>query len=355
MMKIISIVGARPQFVKCAPLSRLIRRQHREFLIHTGQHYDPELSRIFFDQLGIPRPDIDLGVGSGPHGDQTARMLWGVEEVLLREKPDAALVFGDTNSTLAGSLAAAKLHIPVVHVEAGLRSFNRLMPEEINRVLTDRLSALLLCPTETAVKNLEQEGMTDGVHNTGDVMVDAVRQNSARAEETSQILKRLDLDPGSYYLATVHRAGNTDRREHLGDIISALENLDHDVIFPIHPRTRRAMKAHDLHPERESSLRLVDPVGYLDMLVLEKNARKILTDSGGMQKEAFLFGVPCVTLRPETEWPETLQDGWNTLTGSDPEAIAGAAQAPPPGTPPAAPFGDGRAAEKMVALLTSLS
>ena len=353
-MKIATIVGARPQFIKCAPLSRQIRRRHEEFLIHTGQHYDPELSRIFFDQLDIPRPDIDLGVGSGPHGDQTARMLSGLEEVLLKEKPDAAVVFGDTNSTLAGSLAAAKLHIPVVHVEAGLRSFNRRMPEEINRVLTDRLSALLFCPTETAVKNLAAEGIIEGVHDTGDVMVDALLQHAGRAEKSSRILRELELDPGSYYLATVHRADNTDRRDHLKNLIDALGRLDHPVILPLHPRTARALQDHGLHPGERSSLRLVEPVGYPDMLMLEKNARKILTDSGGMQKEAFLFKVPCITLRRETEWPETLQGGWNTLTGDDPRAIAGAVQAPLPGEPPGRPFGDGQAAERMADLLATL-
>jgi len=353
-MNIATIVGARPQFIKCAPLSRRIRRRHREILIHTGQHYDPELSRIFFDQLDIPRPDTDLGVGSGSHGDQTARMLWGLEEVLLEERPDAAVVFGDTNSTLAGSLAAAKLHIPVVHVEAGLRSFNRRMPEEINRLLTDRLSALLFCPTETAVKNLAAEGITEGVHDTGDVMVDALLQHAARAEKSSKILRELGLEPGNYYLATVHRAENTDRREPLKNLIAALAGLDHPVILPLHPRTGQAMKDHDLRPGKGSPLRLVEPVGYPDMLMLEKNARKILTDSGGMQKEAFLFQVPCITLRRETEWPETLENGWNTLAGADPEAITRAVQTSPPETPPSQPFGDGRAAERMAALLETL-
>ena len=353
-MKVATVVGARPQFIKCAPLSLQIRRRHREFLIHTGQHYDPELSRIFFDQLGIPRPDTDLGVGSGPHGDQTARMLWRLEEVLVREKPDAVVVFGDTNSTLAGSLAAAKLHIPVAHVEAGLRSFNRRMPEEINRVLTDRLSALLFCPTETAVRNLAAEGIVDGVHNTGDVMVDALRQHAARAERTSTILRQLDLEPEGYYLATVHRADNTDRRDHLKALLDALERLDRPVIFPVHPRTQQAMKDHGLQPARRSPLKLIDPVGYPDMLMLEKNARKILTDSGGMQKEAFLLKVPCITLRRETEWPETLQDGWNILAGTDPRAISEAVQAPRPKAPPADPFGDGRAAGRMAELLETL-
>jgi len=281
-------------------------------------------------------------------------MLWGLEESLLEKQPDAAVVFGDTNSTLAGSLAAAKLHIPVVHVEAGLRSYNRRMPEEINRLLTDRLSALLFCPTETAVKNLRVEGIVEGVHNTGDVMVDALLQHAARAEESSRILQQLDLDPKSYYLATVHRAENTDRREVLENLVTAFERLDRPVILPLHPRTRQAMKDHNLRLEKRSSLRLVEPVGYPDMLMLEKNARKILTDSGGMQKEAFLFEVPCITLRRETEWPETLEHGWNTLAGSEPEAIARAVQTPPPEIPPSKPFGDGRAAERMTDLLASL-
>jgi len=353
-MKIAVIVGARPQFITCVPLSRQIRRRHREVLIHTGRRSDPGLSPIFFDQLGIPAPDIELGVGSGPHGDQTARMLWGLEEVLLKERPDAAVVFGDANSTLAGAMAAAKLNIPVVHVEAGMRSFNRRMPEEINRLLTDRLSALLFCSTATAVQNLREEGIVEGVHHTGDVMVDALMEHAGQAEKGSRILQRLGLDPGGYYLATVHRAENTGRPEVLKNLFTAFDDLDRPVIFPVHPRTARAMKDHGLGPGERSPLRPVEPVGYLDMLMLERNACKILTDSGGMQKEAFLFEVPCITLRGETEWPETLQDGWNVLTGADPKAVVRAAQAPRPGTPPGRPFGDGRAAERMAGLLESL-
>jgi UDP-N-acetylglucosamine 2-epimerase len=353
-MKIASIVGGCPQFIMCAPLSRQLRRRHRELLIHTGQHDDPEMSRAFFDQLDIPHPDIDLGIGSGPTGDRTARMLWGLEEVLLQERPDAAVVFGDTNSTLAGSLAAAKLHIPVAHVEAGLRSFDHRMPEEINRVLTDRLSAQLFCPTETAVNNLRAEGIIEGVHNTGDVVVDALRQHAARLEQTSAILQRLDLNPGDYYLAAVHWADNIDRRDHLSNLIAVLARLDRPVIFPVHPRTRRAVTEHHLHPGKRSSLRLIDPVSHPDLLMLEKNARKILTDSGETQKEAFLFQIPCITLRGETEWPETLREDWNTLTGADPEAITRAVLAPPPKTPTAQAFGGGRAAEKMAGLLETL-
>ncbi|MFC1683053.1 non-hydrolyzing UDP-N-acetylglucosamine 2-epimerase [Candidatus Zixiibacteriota bacterium] len=351
-MKIASIVGARPQFIKCAPLSRLIRKEHREVLIHTGQHYDRELSQIFFDQLEIPKPDYNLGVGSGPHGEQTAEMLWRVEEVLLKEKPQAVVVYGDTNSTLAGSLSAAKLWIPVVHVEAGLRSFNRRMPEEINRILTDRLSALLFCPTETAVENLNREGITQGVHNTGDVMYDALLQNGRKAEEVSSILRDLRLEPQGYYLITVHRAENTDHPENLTRILTAMDGLDLPAILPIHPRTRKILEEMNVNiASQDTNLRFVDPVSYLDMLVLEKKARKILTDSGGVQKEAWFFGVPCITLRAETEWVETLEGGWNTLVGTDSESIARAIRQSKPPAPRPKVFGDGQAAEKMVHLL----
>jgi UDP-N-acetylglucosamine 2-epimerase len=354
-MKIASVVGARPQFIKCAPLSRILRQEQHEVLIHTGQHYDAELSQVFFDQLAIPQPDYNLGVGSGPHGEQTAQMLCRIEEVLVKEKPQGVLVYGDTNSTLAGALAAAKLHIPVVHVEAGLRSYNRRMPEEINRVLSDRISSLLFCPTETAVQNLGREGIVAGVHNTGDVMYDAVLHNLKQAERSSDVLERLHLQPGEFYLATVHRAGNTDDAENLKNILSALEKLDKPVVFPIHPRTRKALKKIKLKLAATSAaVRLVDPVGYLDMLMLEKQALKILTDSGGVQKEAYFLGVPCITLRQETEWIETLQGGWNVLTGAHPQAIALAVSLEKPSGPPSNVFGDGRAAEKMVSLLDHL-
>ena len=354
-MKIVSIVGARPQFIKCAPVSRLIRKRHREVLIHTGQHYDKNLSQIFFEQLNIPRPDHNLEVGSAAHGEQTAQMLWRIEEVLLKEKPRAVLVYGDTNTTLAGALAAAKLCIPVVHVEAGLRSYNRRMPEEINRILSDRISTLLLCPTQTAVENLEKEGISEGVHNTGDVMYDAVLYNAQKAEQTSQILDRLDLRPGEYYLATVHRADNTDDPRNLRKILEVLRHLDLPTIFPIHPRTRKALKGLKLELDsRASLLRLIDPVSYLDMLILEKRARKILTDSGGIQKEAYFFEVPCITLREETEWVETLREGWNTLAGTDPRVIGRALQKDTPGDSRSDVFGDGHAAEKMADLLDQL-
>lgn len=354
-LKIASIVGARPQFIKCAQLSRLLRQRHQEVLIHTGQHYDQDLSEIFFDQLEIPKPDYHLDVGSGTHGEQTGRMLERVEEVLLQENPQVVLVYGDTNTTLAGALAAAKLWIPVVHVEAGLRSFNQRMPEEINRVLTDRLSALLVCPTETAVENLKKEGIDQGVHNTGDVMYDALLYNANRAEKISKISARLGIQPGSYYLVTIHRAHNTDDPENLRKILTGLEQLDLPAVFPIHPRTRKALRK--LKRKLHSSipfLHLIDPVSYLDMLLLEKNARKILTDSGGVQKEAYFLGVPCITLRDETEWVETLQGGWNSLVGTDPQAIGLAlGKDPPQGSRPEA-FGDGHAAEKIAALLDQL-
>lgn len=353
--KIASIVGARPQFIKCAPLSRLLRQRHREVLIHTDQHYDHDLSRIFFDQLEIPKPNYHLDVGSGTHGEQTGQILERVEEVLLQENPQVVLVYGDTNTTLAGALAAAKLWIPVVHVEAGLRSFNRRMPEEINRVLTDRLSALLFCPTKTAVENLKKEGITQGVHNTGDVMYDALLFNMKRAEKISTISARLNIQPGSYYLVTIHRANNTDNPENLRNILTGLEYLDLPAVFPIHPRTRKALKKlKRKFNSAKPALHLIDPVSYLDMLILEKNARKILTDSGGVQKEAYFLGVPCITLRGETEWAETLQGGWNSLVRTDPKAIGLAlGKDPPQGSRPEA-FGDGHAAENMVALLDQL-
>jgi len=353
-LKIASIVGARPQFVKCAPLSRLLRLKHREVLIHTGQHYDENLSQIFFEQLGIAKPDYNLEVGSESHGEQTGLMLERAEEVLLKENPHLALVYGDTNTTLAGALAAAKLCIPVVHVEAGLRSFNRHMPEEINRILTDRLSSLLFCPTQTAVTNLKREGIAEGVHNTGDVMYDAVLHNARKAQRICKILDFLDLRPGEYYLVTIHRASNTDEPGNLNKILTALEQLRLPAVFPIHPRTRKALQALKRRPGKTSFLRLIDPVGYLDMLVLEKWARKILTDSGGVQKEAYFLGVPCITLREETEWVETLQGGWNMLVGTDPQAIGQALLLDPPKIPQRNVFGDGHAAEKMVALLDRL-
>ena len=308
-MKIVTVVGARPQFVKAAPVSRVLRQRHAEVLVHTGQHYDREMSDLFFEELDIPRPDHELGVGSGSHGRQTGQMLIGIEEVLLAERPNWVLVYGDTNSTLAGALAAVKLGIPVAHVEAGLRSFNRAMPEEHNRILTDHCADLLFCPTQTAVDLLRGEGVTAGVHLVGDVMVDAALQFADVARQRSTILAELDLTPKSYALATLHRPYNTDDPERLREVLAALDALEMPVIFPVHPRTRSRLAelAGTHHASRNTQY--VPPVGYLDMLALEQSAALILTDSGGVQKEAYFFAVPCVTLRPETEWVETVADG----------------------------------------------
>lgn len=332
-MKIVTIVGARPQFIKAAAVSRVLRRQIREVLVHTGQHYDGNMSQVFFEELEIPSPDCNLGIGSGEHGAQTGAILAAVEKVLQKEKPDRVLVYGDTNSTLAGALAAAKLHVPVAHVEAGLRSFNRRMPEEINRVLTDHVADLLFCPSRTAVGHLAAEGIRTGVHRVGDVMYEALMHAVRLAERNSRALERLQLAPGAYALATIHRAENTDDPARLGRLVAALQEVARTlpVVFPVHPRTRRRLP--DLVPGR--GLHLVDPLGYLDMARLETRAALILTDSGGIQKEAYWLRVPCITLREETEWVETVQQGWNVLAGADPEQIvrcARAAQRPEAGT-----------------------
>ena len=321
-MKIATIIGARPQFIKAAPVSGALRALAggaiTEILIHTGQHYDGNMSQVFFDELGLQEPDYNLGVGSGNHGWQTGKMLAAVEEVLVEEKPDCVLIYGDTNSTLAGALAASKLHIPVAHVEAGLRSFNRDMPEEVNRVVADQLSGWLFAPTETAVTNLKREGITRGVHLVGDVMEDAVAEHLVRAECRSEILDRMKIRPGDYLLVTVHRAENTDCPQRLKGICEALHSLARRwrIVWPVHPRARKL-----LNPALLTGVSLIEPIGYLDMLVLEKNAAAILTDSGGVQKEARWLQVPCITLREETEWVETLKGGWNYLAGANPERI----------------------------------
>ena len=348
-MRVLSVVGARPQFIKAAPVSRQLRRQHQEVLLHTGQHYDHGMSQVFFDDLGSPLPDVNLGIGSATHGRQTGQMLAGIESVLLEEQPDWMLVYGDTNSTLAGALAAAKLHVPVGHVEAGLRSFNRAMPEEINRVLTDHVADLLFCPTETGVSNLAVEGIAAGVHNTGDVMLDAVLHYASIAEERSTILDELALEPRSFLLATIHRPCNTDRTENLRAVLEALSQVGETVIFPVHPRTSKMMRAEGLRVSQ--SVRLIEPVGYLDMLQLERSARLIVTDSGGVQKEAYFLAVGCVTLRQETEWVETVEAGWNMLVKADKERILESVRGfSAPATHPEV-FGDGHAAEKIVHLL----
>jgi UDP-GlcNAc3NAcA epimerase len=370
-MKIVTILGARPQFIKAAPVSQAFQAAGcDEFILHTGQHYDAALSQVFFDELGLPSPRANLEVGSGTHAQQTGQMLAGIEAVLIEEKPDWALVYGDTNSTLAGALAAVKLHIPVAHVEAGLRSFNRQMPEEHNRVLTDHCADLLLCPTQTAVGNLIREGLMNGVW-VGDVMYDAALIFSELAGRRSTILSDLALTPKSYYLATIHRAYNTDDPDRLSELLATLSILDLPVVFPLHPRTRAKINEFSLseriapmvaqspplkNDTEVAGLKLVPPVSYLDMLVLEQNARMILTDSGGVQKEAYFFAVPCITLRPETEWIETVQAGWNRVVDTDSIQILWAVrQAIWPDSPPPPVFGDGHAASHIVKRMLSFT
>ena len=316
-MKVLTVVGARPQFIKSGPVSQaLAAAAIEEVLVHTGQHYDPAMSKLFFDELGLVRPRHELAVGSGSHGHQTGRMLAALEDVMNAEAPDWVFVYGDTNSTIAGALAAAKLHLPVAHVEAGLRSFNRLMPEEINRVLTDHLSSVLFAPTATAIENLRREGiMGDNVVEVGDVMFDAMLSFAAIAESRSSILRDLGISSRQYALATIHRAENTDDKARLSAIFVALARVSADVrvVLPLHPRT-----AHLLNSDLRSMFAaagglITEPVGYLDMMMLERHASVILTDSGGVQKEAFFHRVPCVTLRKETEWVELVESGWNCL------------------------------------------
>lgn len=355
MVKVVSVVGARPQFIKASPVSKALRQaEHQEFMIHTGQHYDYEMSRVFFDEMELPEPDVNLEVGSGSHGKQTGEMLIQIENVLLAEKPGCVLVYGDTNSTLAGALAAVKLHIPVAHVEAGLRSFNREMPEEHNRVLADHMSDLLFCPTKTAVKNLEHEGITRGVHLVGDVMYDSILHNIKLAEQNSDVLDRLQLKPGCYALATVHRAENTNHPDKLRNIIQALALINEEtrVIFPVHPRTKQYLRNSELKIQN-LKLKIIDPVPYLDMLLLEKNAHVILTDSGGVQKEAYWFKVPCVTLRDETEWIETVASGWNTVVGTNPDLIKKAVEEAHSERDIKNFYGDGNASTSIANILSS--
>jgi len=350
-MKILSVIGARPQFIKCAPVSRILRKRHEEIFVHTGQHYDPEMSDVFFEELDIPKPDYNLGIGSGTQGEQTGKMLIEIEKVLLNEKPDLVLVYGDTNSTLAGALAASKLHIKVTHVEAGLRSFDKIMPEEINRVVTDQISNILFCPTDTAVMNLKNEGITEGVYNVGDVMVDALKYNQKIAEDKSTILQDLSLNPKEFLLATVHRASNTDNKENLSSIVKAFSDSEETIVFPVHPRTRKYLKEYNLWEKILKSTKVIPPVGYLDMLKLESNARRILTDSGGVQKEAYMLGIPCTTLRDNTEWVETVEEGWNILVGADYEKIKKSIREFKVPGKSRKIFGDGKAAEKIDELL----
>jgi len=341
--RILSVVGARPQFVKAAAISRAIaaRDDVEEIVLHTGQHFDPEMSEVFFDELGITPPRLNLGIHGGGHGEMTGRMLAGIEQAMLDIRPDIVLVPGDTNSTLAGALAAAKLHVPVAHLEAGLRSFNRQMPEEINRVLTDHVSALLFCPTETAVMNLRREGITAGVHEIGDVMYDATLFAAAQARR-SRILDRLALTEGAYAVATVHRAESTDRRETLAEIIAFLLECarKHRIVLPLHPRTRQQIAIWQLDT---GGILLCEPLGYLDMHRLLQSAAAVYTDSGGLQKEAYFHRLPCVTLRNETEWVETVAAGWNRLWKRPDYARRRDIAA----------YGDGHAAERAIDLIVA--
>jgi UDP-GlcNAc3NAcA epimerase len=348
-VRIVTIIGNRPQFVKAAAVSRLLRERHEELLVHTGQHYDDELSRVFFDELGIPAPDRELGAGSGTNTEQTARILRALEPVLYELQPGLVLVYGDTNSTLAGALAAAQAGIPVGHVEAGMRSFDRTMPEELNRVLADHASDLLLCSTGTAIANLERENAPGEAHLVGDVMADVSLAFRDIAAERSTVLADLGLEPGGYLAVTAHRAGNVDRPERLVRLVDLLGALPHTtglrVVFPVHPRTRDRLEGTMLL-DRLGDVELIPPLGYLDFLELARGARAVLTDSGGVQKEAYLLGVPCVTLRDTTEWVETVEAGWNVLVDLDRDAALAALGREPPAERPEL-YGGGHAAERV--------
>lgn len=353
-MKIVTIVGARPQFIKAVLVSKELRKEHKEVLVHTGQHYDYELSKVFFDELGIPEPNYNLGIGSDSHAVQTGKMMIAIEEVLLKEKPDCVLVYGDTNSTLAAALAAVKIHISVAHVEAGPRMFDLNIPEEVNRILTDHVSSLLFAPTQTAVNNLKKEGIVKGVHLTGDIMLDSFLQFSKVAKRDSRILSKLELNKKGYLLATVHRAGNTDETQNLQSIVDAFLSVDDRIVFPVHPRTEKYLKQYGFYNmlKNAPNMTMIDPVGYLDSIMLTRNARKVLTDSGGLQKEAYFARVPCITLDESTGWVETVEDGWNILVASNREKIIEAIRHFEPKGKQRDVFGDGRAAERIVDIIT---
>jgi UDP-N-acetylglucosamine 2-epimerase (non-hydrolysing) len=349
--KVLSIVGARPQIIKAFPVSKALKGTFKEILVHTGQHYDREMSQVFFEELGLYEPHYNLEVGSGSHAWQVGNMLIKLEKVLREEKPDLVLVYGDTNSTLAGALAAVKLHIPVAHVEAGLRSFDLKMPEEVNRVLTDRISRFLFCPTKKAVENLKKESLGKNAFLVGDVMYDASLFFGEVAEKKSKILEKLDLSPREYLLCTIHRASNTDNQGNLSRIVKALCESGENIIFPAHPRTIKYLKKWNLLSSlrKSKNVRVLQALGYFDFLLLEKNAKKILTDSGGVQKEAYFYRVPCITLRENTEWVETVESGWNVLVGTDPAKIVEAISHFTPNSSGRKNFyGEGNAALKIV-------
>ena len=350
-MKIIHIVGARPQFIKAAMVSRAWKSLKDEYLLHTGQHYDADMSKLFFDELNLKKPNLNLGVGSENHANQTSKMLVGIDSYLERIQADHVIIYGDTNSTLAGALAASKREIPISHVEAGLRSFNRSMPEEINRVVSDHISNLLFCPTEKAAQNLIKEGIKNGVHLVGDVMADALYFFRDAADKQSDILEKLEISKGKYVLATIHRSGNVDHKRKLTQIFEGLGDVNRTIILPLHPRTKKMIRKFNLSlPE---NIRLIKPVGYLDMIMLEQYADCIFTDSGGIQKEAYLLGIRCITLREETEWVETVEAGWNVLAGSSKDKISSSFyDFQPDGEKPYF-YGDGDAADKIVQVIKS--
>ncbi|AOV08780.1 non-hydrolyzing UDP-N-acetylglucosamine 2-epimerase [Sporosarcina ureilytica] len=352
MRKILTIAGTRPQLVKVAAVSRVIRESFNEVLVNTGQHYDYNMAGVFFDELNIPKPDYDLGIGSDTHGRQTGRMMIAVEEVVEKEKPDAILVYGDTNSTLAGATVASKLHIPIIHIEAGLRSYNKEMPEEINRIMTDHVSTLLFAPTDLAVRNLAKEGISDGVHQVGDVMYDAVLYNMTLAEE-KHTLSDYNLVSREYVLGTIHRADNTDNKERLESILQAFSALKEKVYLPLHPRTKSKIDTFGLNSivEQASNIEIVEPISYLEMLLLEKHAKAIVTDSGGVQKEAYFAKVPCITLRDQTEWVETIVTGWNQLVNPLEVNLAEKLANLQVGKPIDNLYGDGEAAKKINSII----
>lgn len=350
-MKVLTVVGARPQFIKAAVLSKELARQGcTECMVHTGQHYDHNMSRIFFDGLDMREPDHYLEVGSASHAIQTANMMVHLEPVIESEQPDWVLVYGDTNTTLAGSLVAAKLRIPLGHVEAGLRSFNREMPEEINRIVADHVASAHFAPTKLAVKHLADEGIIESVHLVGDLMVDLANLTVQQLPEPPEILTRLKLARGAYGVVTIHRAGNTDNAETFEQILEGLSRIEYPIIFPVHPRTSKLLRSMSLKAIPRN-IRPCEPLSYVEMIALQAHARMIFTDSGGIQKEALSLGVPCVTLRRETEWPETLQSGWNTLAGSNPAVIATQGMRLRPTVVPAPCYGDGTSAFRITQVL----
>lgn len=350
LRKIISVVGARPQFIKYAPLSKELRKYYKEILLHTGQHYDKNMSQLFFDELKIPEPDYNLDIGSGSHGEQTGKMLINIEKVLIKENPDLVIVYGDTNSTVAGALSAVKLHIPVAHIEAGLRSFNKNMPEEHNRIITDHLSDLLFVPSKTGMDNLKIEGLSQKSYLVGDIMYDALLCNIMIAEKKSKILKKLDLIADNYYLCTVHRPSNTDDKNNLKNILQAISELDLTTILPIHPRTKKCINKYRLNYNKEKII-IIDPVGYLDVLMLTKYAKKILTDSGGLQKEAFYLKKEVIVLREESEWKELVENNTSKLAGANKEKIINYTLEKGKPKWNFFPYGKGNAAQKIINIL----